>query len=170
MDDDYNYDEPEIVYNPDEVIFDDNEDMGLNYEDLFLEAQYALDIDKFREIISLEKDNSDSSEWGFKSYEQICILYVRQKDLDQFKANLEGLISLYTKVDDCHKQETITKFCDELRILNDDEFALQVLEYMLNLLTEKEIDRGVINTGTQFAKILFHLNRVDELETVSLYP
>jgi hypothetical protein len=158
----------EIYYNPDEYEYrpEDEDKIQINYEDLFIEAQNAGDIEKFKEIISLEKDNSDDFEWGFKSYEQICLYHLRNKDFETFQTNLGELFTYYTKVDDCHKQDTIHTLCDQLRDINDDLFSQQVLEHMLQILTEKEIDREVINTGTQFAKVLFNLNKLDELETV----
>jgi hypothetical protein len=168
MSDEY---DDEIIYNPDEYEYrpEDEDQIMINYEDLFIEAQNAGDIEKFREIISLEKDNSDQFEWGFKSYEQICLSYLRQKDFENFQQNLVELFNYYTKVDDCHKQDTIHTLCDQLRDINDDLFSQQVLEHMLQILTEKEIDREVINTGTQFAKVLLNLHKLDELETVRIF-
>jgi hypothetical protein len=162
----------EIIYNPDEYEYrpEDEDKIMINYEDLFIEAQNACDIEKFKEIISLEKDNSENEfEWGFKSYEQICLSFLRSKDFENFQQNLIELFNYYIKVDDCHKQDTIHTLCDQLRDINDDLFSQQVLEHMLQILTEKEIDREVINTGTQFAKVLFNLGKYDELETVT-YP
>jgi iron-sulfur cluster repair protein YtfE (RIC family) len=163
--------EDEIYYNPDEYEYrpEDEDRIQINYEDLFIEAHNSGDLEKYKEIISLEKDNSDQFEWAFKSYEQICLLYIKQKDIESFKQNLDDLFNLYTKVDDVHKQDTINGLCDGLRDINDDEFSHHALEHMLNLLTEKRIDREVINTGTQFAKLLLHLNKLDEFETVLVY-
>lgn len=64
-DDDYGYgQEDEIEYNYDDYIPDeDNNDGGLNFEDMFLEAESANNIDGFKQLIELEKDNSSSCQW-----------------------------------------------------------------------------------------------------------
>jgi COP9 signalosome complex subunit 2 len=166
---DYEYDEygggdDDIEYDPNEHEEPQvNEDQGINFEDMFIMAESGHDPGKFLEIIELERDMSSTCDWTFKSYEKLCLLYIKDKNLDQFKNCFEKLFDFYGRVDDYCRQDTIRNCSYQLSDLGDPEFAIEALRFMLDLLKEKFIDREVMNTGLQFCKILMDMGRNDEL-------
>lgn len=159
--DDYN----DIEYNPDEYDEIPQND-GINLEDMYIEAENSNDIEKFRQVIELERDEGKSYIWTFKSLENICFFNIKQKDLDGFIRNFEKLINAYTKVDDCYKTETVRNINFALHDLGDNEFSICVLRFMYKHLIEQEIDREVLNTALQLAKILFSTDKEEELGKV----
>jgi hypothetical protein len=160
-----NYNE-DIEYNPD--IYDDylQNDDGVNLEDMYIEAENSNDIERFKQLIELERDNSTTYHWSFKSYEKICLIYIKQNDLNNFMINFEKLINSYTKVDDCYKSDTVRNINFALHDLSNNEFSICVLKFMYKHLMEKEIDREVLNTAHQLAKILFISGKDEELGKV----
>lgn len=164
--DDYNED---IEYNPDE--YDDqgnNNHDGINLEDIFIEAENSHDISKFKEVIELERDNSSTYHWSFKSYEKICLIYIKQKDIENFTKSFEKLINLYEKIDECYRIDTVRNINFALHDIGDNDFSILVLKFMYRHLIEKEIDREVLNTALQLAKILFSLEKDEELGKVNI--
>lgn len=169
MDDDYDYQAPDeemnISYN-EEYYEPQNDETGLNYEDMFIEAEGSKDINKYKEIIELEKDNSSTCQWAFKCYEKMCLIHIQNKDLELFQECFQKLFELYPKVDDYDKQDTIRNCSYQLYDANDNEFSLSVLRFMLDLLKDLGVDREAMNTGVQFAKTLLTLNKTEELGDV----
>lgn len=159
--DDYN----DIDYNPDE--YDEvHQNDGINLEDMYIEAENSNDIEKFRQVIELEREEGKSYTWTFKSLEKICFFNIKQKDLDAFTRNFEKLINAYSKVDDCYKAETVRNVNFALHDLADNEFSICVLRFMFKHLLEQEIDREVLNTALQLARILFGSGKDEELGKV----
>lgn len=163
--DDYNNDD--IDYNPDD--YDDmDQNNDLNLEDMYIEAENNEDIEAFKQIIELERDNGSSHVYSFRSTEKICLILLKRKEIDAYTRNFEKLINLYSKVDDCYKQDTIRNINYELIDLNDDEFSFNILSFMFKHLIQEEIEREVLNTGLQLAKNLFKMEKDEELGKVIL--
>jgi hypothetical protein len=168
---DYGNADDEIEYNPDEYQNYGGEDEGgINFDDMFLEAENANSLDKYHEIIELEKDNSQTCTFSYKSYEKICLIYLKEHDTDQFKDHFGKLLELYPRVDDYVKQDTIRNFIFQLYDPHegeqDEEFNFEIMRFMLDSLKDIQIDREVPNTGLQFAKKLYNLERYDYLGDV----
>lgn len=177
---DYDYDadyqvEEDVIDYPDD--YPDagnygNED-GLNYEDMFIEAESVNTPEKYLEIIDLEKDNSSEVKWSFKCYEKLCLIYLKEKNLEQFEKYFTKLFEIYNKVDDFDKQDTIRNcnfvLSDTSGAGSDEEFTFEVLRFMLDLLKEQGIDREIMNTGLQFTRRLFNMGRLEELGNVNNY-
>jgi hypothetical protein len=168
--DDYDYDygggEEDIIdYNPDDYMMQqDDNGCGINFEDMFISAESATDRDfEYRQIIELEKDNSSDCKWSYKAYEKLCLLDIKSKLTDKFQNDFEKMFSLYNRIDDSDKQDTIRNFTFHLNDQEDKNFVLDILQFMLDSLKEKSLDRAVMDTGLQFAKTLFSLNRMDDL-------
>ncbi len=159
--DDYN----DIDYNPDE--YDEiHQSDGVNLEDMYIEAENSNDIEKFMQVIEMERDDGKSYTWTFKSLEKICFFNIKEKDLDAFNRNFEKLINVYSKVDDCYKAETVRNINFALHDLDDNDFSISVLRFMYKHLIQQEIDREVLNTALQLAKILFSNGKDEELGKV----
>lgn len=104
---------------------------------------------------------------SYKSYEKLCLIAIKEKNLEQFKEYFNELFQLYSKVEDCFSQDTIRHFNYQLYDIHDDEFAQQVLRYMLDSLKEQGIEREVLNTGLSYVKTVFNLGKLDELGDVT---
>jgi hypothetical protein len=161
--DDYNDD---IDYNPDEYEEQDQNN-DLNLEDMYIEAENNEDIDLFKQIIELERDNSITFTYSFRSSEKICLICLKKRDLENFTRNFEKLINLYSKVDECHKIDTVRKINFALSDLNDNEFSIKVLNFMFRHLIQEDIEREILNTGLQLAKKLFISEKDQELAKVN---
>jgi len=159
--DDYN----DIDYNPDEYDEMPQND-GINLEDMYIEAENSNDIEKFRQVIELEREEGISYTWTFKSLEKICLYNIKQKDLDTFTRNFEKLINTYSKVDDCYKADTVRTINFALHDLEDNDFSICVLRFMYQHLIDQQIDREVLNTALQLGKILFSNGKDEELGKV----
>jgi hypothetical protein len=162
-DDDYNDD---IDYNPDEYEEPDNN--NLNLEDMYIEAENNDDIDLFKQIIELERDNSSTHNYSFRSSEKICLICLKKKDIETFSRNFEKLINLYSKVDECYRIDTVRKINFVLSDLNDNQFSIKILNFMFNHLIQEDIEREILNTGLQLAKNLFITEKDEELGKVIL--
>lgn len=171
MDDDYDYaaEEDIIEYGDYDVMDAGDGDTGINFEDMFIEAENSNNPEKYHEIIELEKDNSGQCKWAFKCYEKLCLIAIKNKNFADFQTNFEKMFELYPRVDDFDRQDTIRN-CNYCLVdphdAIDEEFVIEVLRYMLNTLKEKEVEREVMNTGLQFAKRLFILGRYEDLGEV----
>lgn len=166
--DDYEYQEEDIIdYDEHNYGYDmagDDNNCGINFEDMFISAESSDNpIEEYRQIIELEKDNSTECIWSYKSYEKLCLIYIQQKNFDEFRSNFERLFELYPRVDGNEKQDTIRNCTFHLNDQGDKDFVVEVLRFMLDLLKDKEVERAVMDTGIQFAKTLFRLGRNDEL-------
>lgn len=163
------YGDDEIDYNPDEQMDEGGNDDEINLEDNFIEAEHSTDpIGAYRTIIELEISNSSSYKWSYKSYEKLCQLYIKAKNFDEFKKALDKLFEIYSKIDDFEKQDTIRNIIFVLSDINDLKFEEQVFTEMLEQLKDKGLERPYMETGLQWSKILFKLNKYDEL--ASLVP
>ena len=163
------YGDDEIDYNPDEQMDEGGNDDEINLEDNFIEAEHSTDpIGAYRTIIELEISNSSSYKWSYKSYEKLCQLYIKAKNFDEFKKALDRLFEIYSKIDDFEKQDTIRNIIFVLSDIKDLKFEEQVFTEMLEQLKDKGLERPYMETGLQWSKILFKLNKYDEL--ASLVP
>lgn len=161
------YGDDEIDYNPDEQMDDGGNDDEINLEDNFIEAEHSTDpITAYRTIIDLEISNSSSCKWSYKSYEKLCQLYIKAKNLEEFKKALNKLFECYSKVDEFEKQDTIRNIVFVLSDINDFTFEEKVFTEMLEQLKEKELERPYMETGLKWCKILLKLNKYDDLATL----
>lgn len=163
--DDYNDD---IEYNPDEYNDEEEQNNDLNLEDMYIEAEHNEDIAQFKQIIELERDNSTTFTFSFRSCEKICLIFLKKKEPENFTRNFEKLINLYSKVEDCHKIDTVRNINYALSDLNDNEFSINILNFMYKHLIEEAVEREVLNTGLQLAKILFLMENDADLDKVKL--
>lgn len=165
---DNDYGDHEIVCDYDDNYAQPEED-GINLEDMLILAKSENDISKFKEIIELEKDNFGTQvQYSFMSYQQLCIIFIRSKDIENFSTNFSLLVNLYPKVEYSYKIDTMREIIYALSYCNDQDFSSQICRSIINILfdkigTDKSIDRELLNTGVLFCKNLIQLGKVDEL-------
>lgn len=165
---DNDYGDHEIVCDYDDHYAQPEED-GINLEDMLILAKSENDISKFKEIIELEKDNFGSQvQYSFMSYQQLCIIFIRSKDISKFSDNFSLLVNLYPKVEYSYKIDTMREIIYALSYCNDQDFSSEICRSIINILfdkigTDKSIDRELLNTGVLFCKNLIQLGKVEEL-------
>ena len=106
---DYGDDDDQIDYDPDAMMQEEgNDEDQFNLENNFIEAEHSDNpIEAYNTIIEIERDNSSSFTWSYKSYEKLCLIYIKKKIFDEFKNKINKLFELYSKVDDAERQDTI---------------------------------------------------------------
>ena len=168
MSDYEDYGDDEIDYDPDAVgDVDDNNEDGINLEDNFIEAEHSTDpISAYKTVIELEISNSSDHKWSYKSYEKLCQLYIKAANFEEFKTSLDKLFELYPKVDDFDKQDTIRNITFTLTDVKDFKLKEQIFQEMLTQLKDKELERPYMDTGLQWSKLLFGMNKYEELGTL----
>jgi COP9 signalosome complex subunit 2 len=162
----YDYDnQPEIDYDDEyDPYANQDQDNGINFEDMFISAEFAADpVSDYLNVIELEKDNSTGCSWSFKSYEKLCLIYLKNRNLEEFKDKFEKLFDLYEKVDEYERYETIRNITFVLHDESDKEIVIEVFNFMIEKLYDREIVRAYMDTGLQFARVLFNLGRNQDL-------
>lgn len=170
---DYDYDDYGVNDGEDEIVYPDydmpqEEETGINFEDLLIEAKSDNDANKFKEIIELEKDNSSTCHYAFQAYQHLCIIHIKNKNIDNFSINFKEMINLYPKVEYTYKLDTMRDIIYALSYSNDNEFSTSICRVICDVLfekigTDKSIDRELLNTGVLFGKNLIQMKKVEEL-------
>ena len=156
-------DEPEIDYDPEYV--QQEEEHMFNFDNMFYEASEKENpIEDLMTIIETERDNcGDVYTFRFKCYELMVEYYIKKNDYDLLPETLKKLFEFYPKVDDVERQDTISKMMYILQSQDDKQFVMDALSYLLELLKEQELHKTYIETGVEYAKILFTLDKMEEL-------
>ena len=142
-------------------------DAEVNLEDNFIEAESSSNpIEAYKLIIDLEQSNATTYKWSFKSYEKLCQIYIKNKNFLETQKCLNKLFDLYSKIEEVDKVDTIRNLTFVLTDTKDMNFEEQVFREMLMLLKDKEIERAYLDTGIQWAKILFKSNKYNELKVI----
>ena len=165
---DENGDDDQIDYDPDAMMQDEaNDEDAFNLENNFIEAEHSDNpIEAYTQIIEIERDNSSNFTWSYKSYEKLCLIYIKQTNFEEFKNKINKLFELYSKVDDAERQDTIRNISYAINEINDDKFKINAFAIMLEIVKDKGIDRAILETGRDYARILFKLKDYEKLENL----
>jgi len=165
---DYGDDDDQIDYDPDAMMQEEgNDEDQFNLENNFIEAEHSDNpIEAYNTIIEIERDNSSSFTWSYKSYEKLCLIYIKKKIFDEFKNKINKLFELYSKVDDAERQDTIRNISYAINEIDDDKFKINAFAIMLEIVKDKGIDRAILETGRDYARILFKLKDYEKLENL----
>lgn len=165
-----NYDNYEINddYNYDNYGNDDNQEWENQLDNLLLEAKTDNDKEKFKQIMDLENDNLNKKDFTFQSYQCLCIINIKEKNIQEFKYNFYELVKLYPEVDASIKSETIREILYNLSGITDNLFTSNTCEVIIDTLHDKigddmSIDREILNTGVLFGRNLINSNKMEEL-------
>ena len=160
-------------YNENEYVdydkeYEDNVEENINLDDMILEANSCKDVEKYKEIIELEKGSSSTRHYAFQCYDKMCIIYLENKNLKEFSDSFTKLISLYPKVEYSYKMETMRDMNMALTYINDVDFLSEICRIIIDILYEsrnvdKSIERELLNTGILFCKSLVRREKVDML-------
>ena len=163
---DENGDDDQIDYDPDAMMQDEaNDEDAFNLENNFIEAEHSDNpIEAYTQIIEIERDNSSSFTWSYKSYEKLCLIFIKKTNFEEFKNKINKLFELYSKVDDAERQDTIRNISYAINEINDDKFKINAFAIMLEIVKDKGIDRAILETGRDYARILFKLKDYEKLE------
>lgn len=164
VEEDYNEDDYIIPDDPD----DGKNDNDVNFEDLLIGAKNTKEIEKFAELIELERSMSNTYQYSFQSYQYMCIIYIEQKKLTKFAESFKNMVNLYDKVEYNYKMDTMREINFALTYVNDLNFLSEICRIIIDDLKDKmyenkSIARELLNTGILFCKNLITLNKVEKL-------
>lgn len=111
----------------------------------------------------MERENTQEVTWGFKSYEKLAEMAIKNKQTEEFERYFVKMADIFERIDHCHKVDTVRNITYYVSEHKDDELTINILRFMLNILMDKNLERDIIDTGLQLAKSLFNLNRNEEL-------
>ena len=160
--------EPEIDYNPEEDMPQDDEDNGgLNLEDNFLQAENADDqIQAYKDIIDLEISNSNEKKWAFKSYEKLAIIYLKKGNINEFEDSVKNIASTYSKVEDRDRQDTVREICTEIKLIPQNENKNKYYQIIIKYLKEEGIQREYFYAGVELCKLYSVNKQFSELKKI----
>lgn len=166
-DDDYDAGDDEIDYDPDAGMDDDNnqDNEGLNYEDNFIEAEHAADpVAAYRELISLEQDNSDEHKWTYKSYEKLSLIFLKQLNATEFEKSIKKLAFFYSKVGDFERQDTFREIVNNIKALANPEERVKYYKYVIEALKTECNRKEYLYVGVEYCKQLSMIKNYKELK------
>ena len=129
----------EIDYNDEneynDAQMDEGDDMVDEIENLFVNAATADNpIEAYQSVIELETQNSSEKKFTFRSYKEICKLYLLQDNFNLFSNNFKKFLEVSKKIDDNYKQNLFEDFATI--IINDPE--MNYSNYLRKMLNESE--------------------------------
>ena len=132
--DDIDYD-PECDYNDDEPI-DDHDEVVDEIENIFLNAGSSDNpIEAYLNVIELEIQNSDQRKFSFRSYKEICKIYMKQNSFELFCDNFKKLIEISKKIEDNYKANLFGDTFSQIIIEN---ISIDYSNYLREMLHEAE--------------------------------
>lgn len=160
MEDDYDDDMgmDEIDYNPDEEVFQ-QDDNGLNLEDNFIVAEQSDNpIQAYKEIIELEISNSSEHKWAFKCYEKLAGIYLKDKNEKEYGNTIKKLSETYSKVEDVDRQDTVRELISSIKLIEDNTEKIKYFKILFNALKEQGIEKEFLKVGVELCKV-YSLNK-----------
>ena len=129
----------EIDYNDEneynDAQMDEGDDMVDEIENLFVNAATADNpIEAYQSVIELETQNSNEKKFTFRSYKEICKLYLLQNNFNLFSNNFRKFLEVSKKIDDNYKQNLFEEFATI--IINDPQ--MNYSNYLRKMLNESE--------------------------------
>ena len=129
----------EIDYNDEneynDVQMEEGDEMVEEIENLFVNAATADNpIEAYQSVIELETQNSSEKKFAFRSYKEICKLYLLQNNFELFSNNFRKFLEVSKKIDDNYKQNLFEEFATI--IINDPE--MNYSNYLRKMLNESE--------------------------------
>ena len=109
--------------------------MAEEIENLFLNANSSDNpIEAYQNVIELETQNSDQKKFTFRSYKEICKIYLKKNSFNEFSDNFKKLLEVSNKVEESYKQNI---FEDFLTIINENLFT-DYTNYLRKMMNETE--------------------------------
>ena len=98
-------------YENDDIPMEEGDDMTDEIENLFLNANSSDNpIEAYQNVIELETQNTDNKKFTFRSYKEICKIYLRNNSYDSFSETFKKLLGVSSKVEENYKQSIFTDF------------------------------------------------------------
>lgn len=160
MEDDYDDDMgmDEIDYNPDEEVYQ-QDDNGLNLEDNFIVAEQSDNpIQAYKEIIELEISNSSEHKWSYKCYEKLAAIYLKEKNDAEFAETIKKLSENYSKVEDVDRQDTVRELISSIKSIEDNNSKIKYFKILFKELKDQGIEKEFLKVGVELCKV-YSLNK-----------
>ena len=133
-DDDIDYDGDN--YENEEVPMEEGDEVTNEIENLFLNAKSSDNpIEDYQNVIELETQNSSEKKFTFRSYKEICKIYLTNNSYDLFSENFKKLMEVSSKVEENYKQSI---FIDFLPIIIENSSIIDYTFYLRKMLNDSE--------------------------------
>ena len=120
----------------------DVEELNDQIENFFQTAKnsnnYLEAIDNYNMVIEMEMSNSQSRNFSYQSYENLCLINIKQKDIEKFTNSFSQIQSLISSslnnIDEELTKDTLEKILEEI-----DKFPYSEYKYkesFINILYE----------------------------------
>ena len=122
-------------YGNEEVPMEEGDEIVDEIENLFLNANSSDNpVEAYQNVIELETQNSDNKKFTFRSYKEICKIYLSNDSYDLFSQNFKKLVEVSSKVEENYKQSI---FSDFLTIMKENPF-IDYTQFLRKMLNESE--------------------------------
>ncbi len=132
-----------------ENLNNDVEELNDQIETFFQTAKNSKDyqeaIDNYNMVIEMEMSNSQSRNFSYQSYENLCLINIKQKDVEKFTNSFSQIQSLISSslnnIDEKLTKDTLKKILEEI-----DKFPYSEYKYkesFINILYEKIINKNI---------------------------
>jgi hypothetical protein len=132
-----------------ENLNNDVEELNDQIETFFRTAKNSNDyqeaIDNYNMVIEMEMSNSQSRNFSYQSYENLCLINIKQKDVEKFTNSFSQIQSLISSslnnIDEKLTKDTLKKILEEI-----DKFPYSEYKYkesFINILYEKIINKNI---------------------------
>ena len=131
-DDDIDYDAEN--YDNDEPI-EEGDDLVDEIENCFINANASDNpVESYLNVIELETQNSEKRIFTFRSYKEICKIYLKENSYDSFSQYFKKLMETSKKIDDNYKQNIFSEF---LPIIEENN-SVDYTNFLKKMLSESE--------------------------------
>lgn len=107
-------------------------------------------IEAYKEIIELERSNTKSVEFNFKSNIELAIIYINNNNELEFKNSINLISELYKKIEESDKTKAKDKLCSFIDNFPDIERQIKLYE----IIREVFLENKLLNESLEFGFII----------------
>lgn len=111
----------------------------------------------------MENSQNGKGRYSFLCYQKIIVILISNRDLEEYKANFSEIVELFDKPTDQEKNDAVRDIISSIIQTQDDGFKYEAIKSGYEILETKYHFNAFLNFAVQFATLLHHLNRIDEL-------
>ena len=140
----------------------DVEELNDQIENFFQTAKnsnnYQEAIDNYNMVIEMEMSNSQSRNFSYQSYENLCLINIKQKDIEKFTNSFSQIQSLISSslnnIDEELTKDTLKKILEEI-----DKFPYSEYKYkesFINILYEMIMKKNINKFFHEFRNYIYN--------------
>ena len=122
-------------YENEEIPMEEGDEFADEIENLFLNANSSDNpVESYLSVIELETQNSEKRKFTFRSYKEICKIYLRENSYDSFSKYFQKLMEVSKKIEEEFTKNIFNEF---LPIITENE-EIDYSPYIKKMLSESE--------------------------------